>query len=442
MKKFLSALLCATCLLATLASCSNGAGQTPDGSQASGSGSDGTVQAIGLGNQTGGSSDVNAPTDPVDVEAPKMTGMERAKTMLAKMEDGESNLLFSPASLEMALGLLSEGAGGATRNQLLGYLGHDSYSDVAERLLERADEVTVGQSGDDNLELLMGYKTALRMANSLWVNNKYTLKDEYLKTAEESYRATSQALDFGNPEESAKAINDWCDETTDGLIKEIVSPDTIVRDLALILCNSLYFESAWNEPWNVEEGEFTGADGITKTVPEFLSRTEDLYYETDNAVAFGKRYINGSTFVGILPNEGVTLADIDLDALIASKSTDYDVRASMPKLNYEFTSNALIPILQSLGVEDVFTAGADLSGIVKESDELFVSDIIQKCKIELDENGTKAAAVTMIAMKDNAIFIEEPPEIKEVHLNRPFYYLIMDEIAGQVWFIGSVNSVD
>ena len=154
--------------------------------------------------------------------------------------------------------------------------------------------------------------------------------------------------------------------------------------------------------------------------------------------------MSGATFIGILPNEGVDIADIDLAALIASETTDYDVDISMPKLNYDFSSDAFIDSLKKFGITDIFVEGAKgLPNLVNESDDLFVSRIIQKCKIELDENGTKAAAVTAIAAMDSAAFVEPRP-IKEVHLDRPFYYLIVDDVdvPGTILFIGSVNTID
>lgn len=386
---------------------------------------------------------------PTVKDGDSLSYLERAKVMFMKLENADKNSLYSPLSLEMALGLLSEGADGATREQIMTFLGTEDYSQVAKSIMEYADSITttkekVESADDDQMldSLYGGYNTALQIANSLWVGGRYSLQDTYLGVANDCYDAESASVDFTDAIKACEIINSWCEEKTNGLIKNMLKPDSIDPMLALILCNSVYFESAWTEPWNVREGEFTNGDGRVVKLGDMLYHTEDAYYETENAVAFGKKYISGATFIGILPDEGKSLVDIDLDALLASKTYEYDVHASMPKLNYDFSCEDLIPILTDLRVVDAFTPNALLTKLVNESDDLCVSEVLQKCKIELDENGTKAAAVTVMMVKDNAVMLDEPARVKEVHLNRPFYYMIVDETLNQVLFIGAVNVID
>lgn len=431
MKRLLSLALCAAI---TLSGCSSvEAGAPSSSSSASQTPTQAPTQDL-TGDVT--PTDIVEETqEPVHVES--MGTLKRASTILSMIEDSEQNTLFSPLSLEMALGLLSEGAVGATREQLTRFLGYESYNVVARVILNRAEDATFES------EMYEGYNTVMSLANSLWLDNKYTLKDDYFAIAQESYDATSETLDFKNGANAAGRINDWCSEKTRGLINELVAPETFTAEMALILCNSLYFESAWRESWKTREGTFTDSLGETHQLNDMLYSTEDIYYSTEGAVAFGKKYMSGMTFIGILPNEGVSIGDINLEWLLASESRDYDVECSMPKLNYDTTCSQLVPILQSLGVSNIFDKeNGELSGIVNESEDLYVSDIIQKCKIELDENGTKAAAVTGIMISDNAAFVPVQREIKEVHLDRPFYYMIMDEVTGTVLFIGSVNTVE
>lgn len=379
-------------------------------------------------------------TKPIDGVTENMSNLERAKAVFLKMDIEDGNALYSPMSLEMALGLLSEGGSGETRDQILTFLGsQEGYAETAETVLKHADEITTSEPDGETDDIFGGYKTALNIANSLWVSDRYSLKSDFLGVSNKSYDATSQTLNFGKPLEAVQTVNAWCADKTKGLIKGILTSDMITPDLALVLCNSVYFESGWWEPWNVRNGKFTNADGKVTELPDMLYSTESSYYETDNAIAFSKRYISGSTFVGILQNEGVGLADIDLDALIASKTDKYDVHASMPKLNYDYSYTELVRALSECGVVNAFTPDAQLDGLVNESADIYVSDVLQKCKIELDENGTKAAAVTAMIAKDNAVMVEESTPVKEVHLNRPFYYMIMD--GDNVLFIGAVNEV-
>ena len=448
MKKWLSLCLCMACLLSLLAGCGGEVTiQQPENGQKA-TKSEVTKVADSLRGSRkevleDGHKKFKADGDPdVKIDPSGLSNLERAKLVFSKIDSEDGNTLYSPLSLEMALGLLSEGATGETRAQILSFLGvgDAGFSVTAEAIIAHAEEVTHEAEEDPELTVFGDYSTALNIANSLWADKKYTLKHDFLRVAKDSYKATSETLDFSKPDESAQTVNNWCSETTKGLINKVLSPDMITEDLALILCNSVYFESGWWNPWDEGEGEFALSDGKKVAVPDFLYSTESTYYETDNAVAFGKGYVNGSTFIGILPDEDVSLADIDLDALLASKSTEYDVHASMPKLDYEYSNTDLVNILSSCGVVNMFSPVGELGGLVNESNDIYVSDVIQKCKVELDENGTKAAAVTAMMMADNAVMLEDPTPVKEVHLNRPFYYMIMD--GDTVLFIGAVNTVE
>lgn len=426
------------CLLLLLTSCTSGVSR--EGSK--GGQPDSGRFDIGVTDKPTASTEPVVSTDePISstdmpVNPTAMSALRRAQMMLVRLENGDMNVLYSPASLEMALGLLAEGAVDETRYEILNFLGVDEYLVVARALIDSANEVnSLGSEA-------FGYHTALKIANSLWVNDDYSLNTDFQGVAQDFYGATAGNLNFRNPTDSANVINSWCDDNTNGLIREIVKPDMIKDDLALILCNSLYFESGWYDKWDVRDGKFTNSDGTVTELNDMLYSTEKLYYETDNAVAFGKRYIAGQTFIGILLNEGVAFEDIDLDALLNSETAIYDVHASMPKLNYEYTTEGLVEVLKSFGVVDIFSEEClGLSALLNESDQLSVSEVLQKCKIELDENGTKAAAVTGMFVADNAAPAQPNPS-KEVHLNRPFYYMIIDEQSAQVLFIGAVNTVE
>lgn len=426
------------CLLLMLTACTSGERhEEPKGDQLDNGRFDiGVTEKPNASTEPVDSTDEPASPTDVPVNPTVMSTLRRAQMMLVRLKNGDTNVLYSPASLEMALGLLAEGAVDETRYEVLDYLGVDEYLVVARALIDSANDVnSIGSEA-------FGYHTALKIANSLWVNDEYSLNTDFQGVAQDFYGATAGNLNFRNPSDSASVINSWCDENTNGLIREIVKPDMIKPDLALILCNSLYFESGWYDKWAVLDGEFTNSDGTVTKLSDMLYSTEKLYYETDNAVAFGKRYVAGQTFIGILPNEDVAFEDIDLDALLDSRTTAYDVHASMPKLNYEYTTEGLVDDLRSFGVVDIFSEECrGLSALLSESDQLSVSEVLQKCKIELDENGTKAAAVTGMFVADNAAPAQPNPS-KEVHLNRPFYYMIIDEQSAQVLFIGAVNTVE
>lgn len=449
MKKGISLVLCAACLLSMLAGC---AGAQREIVKDVKKGEKSLVETVGdkLANTLPEIDNKKLPNRGEEPVMPQEVvngenSVERAKAVFMQLDSDTENVLYSPVSLEMAFGLLSEGASDSAKAQILKYLGVEDYAPVAEALMAHSDITNMEDDTAGGLEMMdSGYKTALNYANSLWVRDDHVLKDVFVKKAQESYRAVADAIDVSDPVGTCDKVNSWCDKATNGLISKIIDPSVITNELALILCNSVYFESAWYEPWDVSDGEFKNASGDVMKLSDMLYDTVGTYYETDNAVAFAKGYVSGAKFIGILTKEGVGIEDIDLTALLASETRDYDVHVSMPKLNYDFTGNNLVDILKAIGITEVFDRNAlALPGIVDEVGDLYVTDVVQKCKIELDENGTKAAAVTAIMAAMNALPME-PPEFKEVHLNRPFYFMIVDDIdvPGTILFMGAVNSIN
>ena len=170
-----------------------------------------------------------------------------------------------------------------------------------------------------------------------------------------------------------------------------------------------------------------------------MHSTESAYLENENAIGFIKNYYDGYAFVGILPkNEGnFNLTDLDIENLIASKTYDYDVNIGLPKFKIEYDTS-LVQALQQFGVRDAFIPEiADFSGIAKD---LFITDIIHKTYISVDEIGTEAAAVTAITM-DNATAMPEQKEEKDVILDRPFAFAIIDLENNTIFFSGKITNI-
>ena len=350
----------------------------------------------------------------------------------------KENTIISPLSLNMALGMAAEGASGETAKQLYDYLGREDYTEYVKEYMAFAEGLAV-EKGER--EYASEYSFHYEIANSIWINQLRQIQDSYRDSVTKNFRAEVSPADFaGDIGGTVKKINGWCDQKTHGMIPEIVTERNIQRDLMAILINSLYFESPWVEKWNLYEGEFTDFQGH-QTTQEMLTGSGNIYYENDKATAFGKAYYNGFEFIGILPKEEgeFSILDLDLEGLLASADTSYDVSAKMPKLNFETSAERVEDLLKSQGITipfDVSTACFDK--IVKDQ-TLYVNTILQKCKIELDENGTKAAAVTAMMMRANGIAIEK--KVKEVNLNRPFAFLIYDTVNDEILFVGKVREL-
>lgn len=353
--------------------------------------------------------------------------------MIAAANDGQ-NVMFSPTSLNLALGLAGEGASGEGRELINAYLGYDEFGDRALELMEGFEDYNY--DGGKN-----GYSCKLEVANALWVDKKIKLTQSFIKAAENKYQAGADEVDFSKADKACKTINKWADKNTYGLIPEIITPDVIGPDTVLCITNSLYFEAPWSEEWTLrsDEEDFTLFDGSTQQI-QYISSSGGAYYENEYATAFGCSYVNGIQFIGILPKEEgeFTLEELDIAGLIKSRSYDFDeLYYRMPRLNFE-TSNDLTNIFKAIGMGSLFDEGAGFDGIA-EGENLYISSIIQKTRLELDQYGTKAAAVTAMTMDcATSALPDEEPIIKRVYLDRPFAFLIYDAANDEILFMGKV----
>ena len=345
-------------------------------------------------------------------------------------ENKNKNIMFSPTSLNFALGMIAEGAKRETKEALKEYLGTDDFASYAKQYMENIKQYN---SDEENY----GYKSKLKIADAVWVDDNLKLHDAFKKSVSDNFSAEVKNLDFSNADKTCKTINKWCDKNTEGLIPEIITPDAISKDTGLCLTNSLYFESGWSgDPWIVSNKKEKFGD---KERTKYMTCEGDRYYENDKATAFGRNYANGLSFVGILPNEegDFSLEDLDIESLLKSEPEYDEVDCKMPKLDFE-TSATLNDMLSDLGLKNIFSNDADFSGIADKNTK--VSAILQKTKLELDENGTKAAAVTAAIMECMSAMNPEPV-VKNVELTRPFAFLIYDEANSEVLFIGKIVTI-
>ena len=363
----------------------------------------------------------------------KTTALQNSVKMtdLLSAEASDKNIMFSPTSLNFALGMIAEGAKGETKEILDDYLGTNDFATYAKEYL---DKIKAYNTEDESY----GYQSKVKIADAIWLDNGLTLQEKFKNTVSDSFGAEVEAVDFSAAEKTCDVINSWCDKNTEGLIPKIITPDLINDNTGLCLTNSLYFESGWNgEPWNVSDTEESFGK---KEKTKYMTCTGDRYYENDKATAFGRDYANGLSFIGILPNDegNFNLEDLDIGGLLKSNPEYDEVDCKMPKLNFE-TSTVLNDMLSSLGLENLFSSNADFSGIANQN--VNVDTILQKTKLELDENGTKAAAVTAVTMEFMSAAVENEPIIKTVELTRPFAFLIYDRNNDEILFIGKVISI-
>ncbi len=356
------------------------------------------------------------------------------------MSKDKANSMFSPLSLNMVLGMLESGADGSTEEAIQRYLQKDNYAKFADEYMDYVDETLNRDWGSD----YEGYKDVFEIANSLWAGRAFPINEDYKRAVSDKFDAEIQNVDFSDAKNAAKSINNWTSDKTHKMIPEIVEEKQLGADTAAVLVNTVYFESGWVDEWSFNENNkqsFTLLDGSTKEIP-LMSNSGDVYYENDKATAFGCYYKNGMQFIGILPKKSgdFTLEGLDIPSLLESaNSSDYDIAARMPKLNFD-SDFPLKEALEAAGMEVIFDRNsADFTKMqVNPNDGFYVSDIIQKTKLELDQYGTKAAAVTAAFVCGNAM--PQPKELREVTLDRPFAFLIYDAEQGQIAFMGKVTN--
>lgn len=341
------------------------------------------------------------------------------------------NTLVSPISVLCALAMTANGAQGNTLAQMEAAFGMD---------MESLNSWFYSYLNRENKEV--------SMANSIWFRDdeRFSVRQEFLQKNADYYGAAVYKAAFDG--ETCKAINRWVEQKTNGMIKDIL--DKIPDDAVMYLVNALAFEAQWRnecEAGNVVDGLFhiPDAEGTTRDV-ELMRFTEDVYLEDGNASGFVK-YYKGSryAFAALLPNEDVsveeyvaTLTGAHLQKLLEDPQ-HITVYAAIPKFEAEYSCE-MSRLLNNLGITDAFDADhADLSGIgVSERGNLFISRVIHKTFIGVDEQGTKAAAATVVEVSDECA-MEGPRDYRTVTLDRPFVYMILDCESNIPIFLGTLT---
>ena len=341
------------------------------------------------------------------------------------------NTLISPLSVLCALAMTANGANGETLTQMEHTLGlpRDRYNAFFHSCLAALAE------GDGGV---------LSLANAIWFTSdeRFTVNRDFLQTNADYYGAGAYRAPFD--ETTLRDINNWVGQKTDGMIPEIL--DQIPPEAVMYLVNALAFDAKWQTPYPeyaVGQGSFTAASGETRTV-EYLYSEEHCYLEDENATGFLKRYAGGRyAFAALLPKEGVsveayleTLDGAHLQALV-TEPQDVPVLTSLPKFETAW-SGELSDLLVSMGMTDAFDSTlADFSGLgTSTGGNIFINRVIHKTFISVTEGGTRAGAATVVEMTDGVAMMDE---LKQVYLDRPFVYLLIDCESGLPIFIGTMN---
>ena len=347
---------------------------------------------------------------------------------------GGNNTFVSPLSVMLALAMTANGAAGQTRDEMLAVLAGGA---ELEDLNEYLAYMLAAMPEDERCRLIP--------ANSIWIRESYEVKESFLETCGGLYGADVFRAPFDDG--TVRDINAWVKENTDGMIRELLQ--NISDDTELYLINTLMFEAEWAHKYNAEEvrsADFHPENGKAHKVTMMYS-TEDTYLESAGAVGFIKPYafIDGTRFgfCALLPEEGTSLDDfigsLNGDTLfeLLHSGTEAKVNAGIPKFSAEWEAT-LNDQLIAMGMPTAFGSGADFSEM--SPTKLWIGEVRHKTFIEVAEKGTRAGAATSVAMKDGAMPVFDKP--REVILDRPFVYMIIDFTTMLPVFIGAAADIN
>lgn len=473
MKRKLAIILCAL-ILGSSALSLGGCGMAANGTNDS---NNSEIRNSSVAEETPDISDNDTKIEEIDADniriAVNAFSAELFKQEFSQNENHE-NTLISPLSVYTALAMLNNGAASETKEEITDILsGYFKY--IGGAIVCYAEHNPI--STEDINRYFLHYinsqyygdviDTKLSMANSVWTIQKdgRVFNEDFLSSCRDYYCAEifNEKLNL----EAVRKINGWVSQNTDGMIDRIVDDSITETDLAAVLLNAISFEGQWDNGYSeedIEKREFNNYDG-TKTEVDFMSSVEERYLDDGKAIGFVKDYCGNSyikytdercpggtlipsepryCFVALMPNE-----DIGIDEYISEYFSDItisdaienarygDVYAKLPKFDFDCTYS-LVDSLQSLGIESAFDReNADFSGLTVGENDIYISEILHKTHIEVDENGTKAAAITAVfAYEDECEELVQ--DTYSVVLNRPFVFAIYDYDEKIPVFIGTV----
>jgi len=346
-----------------------------------------------------------------------------------KTEETNKNIMLSPMSLSLALGMVYNGAETSTKEafeKTLCYEGleRSQINDVNKNIIDYISSSTQG--------------SIFEVGNSIWANTKYTIKEEFIALNKDFYGAEVDNLDFTNPA-SVDVINNWVSQKTYGKIPTIL--DKVKPNAVLYLINALYFKADWKTSFNkdhTKDAIFYSSEGEKQV--KMMKKTDKVLYANNSVFSSiqlpykEEKY----TMTIFLPEENKTVDDA-LNYFKTEKLTEYltsykeeEVDIAIPKFKFAFEKE-LNQTLQSLGLTNVFTDNADFSGLT--SGKVKVSSVKQKTFIDVNEEGTEAAAVTVVETVATSI-----QENISFTANKPFIFFITEKETNSICFAGRISA--
>jgi serine protease inhibitor len=353
------------------------------------------------------------------------------------LDQPDHNVFLSPLSASLALGMTLNGARGETQDEMRAVLGYGSAN---------MEQVNVAYRSLIDLLLGLDSKVDMRMANSVWAREGFPFHQSFYDTVREYFDATATAIDFSHPS-APSVINGWVKQKTGGRIESIV-PDPIPPLVVMYLINAIYFKADWTHQFArsaTRDAVFTRSDGVRRDV-KMMNRTGRAlhHYDPESGVAVVELpYSRGAyAMTLVLPPAGA-----DVDGFVKGMSQEQwdgwltalqesELALGLPRFRLEYETEMNNPLI-NLGMGRAFGVlpGTDFSGLSPLGRELYISNVLQKTFIEVNEEGTEAAAVTAVEISR----VSGPPSVT---FDRPFVVAIRERLSGTILFIGKVGDPD
>ena len=347
--------------------------------------------------------------------------------------EAKPDVMLSPLSASMALGMAMNGARGATFDGMRGALGFAAL-----------DQESINTAYRDLIAMLVGLDDAIdmRIANSVWMRSGFEFHESFGETVRDAFAAEVRTIDFAAAE-AAPTINGWVDRSTNGRISEIV-PDPLPGNAVMYLINAIHFRGDWQERFDsdlTQTAPFTRLDGSTSSV-QMMSREGGFeYHRAADAEIAQLRYGRGAFVMNIvLPAEGRTVNQLiegldedQWEEWMAALQPQTDMYLRMPKFRLEYET-VMNNALEALGMGSALglTGDTDFTGMSPRGRDLFISEVKQKTFINVDEQGTEAAAATSVEIG----YTSMPPTMS---VDRPFLVVIRERFGGAILFIGRMG---
>ncbi|XP_063803659.1 alpha-1-antiproteinase-like [Pseudophryne corroboree] len=340
-----------------------------------------------------------------------------------------NNLFFSPLSISVAFSMLSLGAKSHTHSQILEGLGFNTSALLAEDIHKGFQQLLhiFSQPNDD---------IQLSMANALFVNKEIKLLEKFLDDAKNYYHSETVPTDFQNSEKAKNLINNYVEKKTNGKIKDLL--DSVDPATVLVLLNTIFFKGTWKTAFNknhTREGDFHVDENTVVKVPMMTRQGEYrvAFIQEPECKVVEVPYKGNASAIIILPDAG-KLHEVEQALRNASLQTwtkllrPMRLRFSMPKFSASSTLD-LKTELSEIGIKEIFSGSADLSGIT--GTPLRVSEAVHKAVLNMDEEGTEAAAATAVTVVKLSLGIH-------ITVDRPFMFIIKDKNINSALFIGRI----